>query len=50
MGTIKNFPRKKNTYVMALIMFYENNGLKPKEIVYSVKLCCLLYHRQLCLY
>ena len=30
METIKDFLRKNNICVMSLIMFYDNNGLKPK--------------------
>ena len=41
METIKNCLRKKNRCVMALIMFYENNGIKPKK-VYRV-FSCFLY-------
>ena len=41
MKTIKCCLRKNNTCVMALIMFYENNLLKPKKS-YRV-LSCLLY-------
>ena len=41
MENIKNFLRKKNIFIMALIMFYENNGEKPKE-VYRV-LSCVVY-------
>ena len=50
MGTIWDFPKNNSTCVMALIMIYENNGGNAKNIVYSVKLCCLLSHRQVCLY
>ena len=39
--TIIYFLRKKNTCVMALIMFYENNGEKTKK-VYKV-LSCVIY-------
>ena len=38
METIKYFLRKKNTCVMALISFYEINGLKTKK-VYRVLIC-----------
>ena len=41
METIKYFMRKKNTCVMALIMFYENNREKLKK-VYRV-LSCVIY-------
>ena len=41
METIKDCLRKKNTYVMELVIFYENNGLKPKK-VYRV-LSCVVY-------
>ena len=34
---------------MALIIFYENNGEKPKKCI-SVKLCYVLYHIQLFVY
>ena len=30
--TIKYCLRNKNTCVMEVIMFYENNGLKPKKV------------------
>ena len=30
---IRDFLRKKNTYVMAPIMFYENNVEKPKNYI-----------------
>ena len=33
MEAIKDCLRKKNTCVKALIMFYENNGLKPKKCI-----------------
>ena len=42
MVKIKYFLRNKNTYVMALIIFYENNGIKPKK-VYRV-LSYVLYY------
>ena len=42
METIKDCLRNNNTCVMALIMFYENNGLKPKK-VYRV-LSCVVYY------
>ena len=42
MEIIKDCVRKKNTCVMALIMFYDNNGLKPKQ-VYRV-LSCVVYY------
>ena len=32
MENIKDCLRKKSTCVMALIMFYENNGEKPKKV------------------
>ena len=38
METIRDFPRKKNTCVMALIMTYENNGGKTKK-AYIVLIC-----------
>ena len=40
METIKDYFRKNNTCVMALIMFYENNGEKTK--MYRV-LSCVVY-------
>ena len=33
MESIKYFLRKKNTCVMELIMFYDNNGIKPKKCI-----------------
>ena len=42
MEAIKDCLRKKNKFVMALIMFYENNGVKPKKL-YRV-LSCVLYY------
>ena len=39
--TIKDCLRKKITSVMALILFYENNGLKPKKLY--IVLCCVVY-------
>ena len=33
METIRDFLRKKNTCVMELIMFYENNGEKQKKCI-----------------
>ena len=41
MKTIRDCLKKKNTCVMALTMFYENNGIKPKK-VYKV-LSCVIY-------
>ena len=41
MKTIKFFPMKNNTSVMALIMIYENNG-KYTKTVYRV-LSCVVY-------
>ena len=41
METIKVFLKEKNTCVMELIIFYENNGVKPKKM-YRV-LSCVLY-------
>ena len=41
METIKDCLGKNNTCVMALIIFYENNGLKPKKL-YRV-LSCVVY-------
>ena len=41
METIRDCMRSKNTCVMALIMFYENNGVKQK-IMYRL-LRCILY-------
>ena len=42
METIKYFLGKKNKFVMALIIFYENNGEKPKQ-TYKL-LCCVVYY------
>ena len=42
METIKDYLRKNITCVMALIIFYENNGLKTKK-VYRV-LSCVVYY------
>ena len=42
METIRVFPKKKNTCVIALIMFYENNEVKQKK-VYRVLRCVLYY-------
>ena len=42
METIRYCIRKKNTCVIAIIMFYENNGEKPKK-VYKV-LSCVIYY------
>ena len=42
MENIKDCLRKKNTFVMALRICYENNGVKPKR-VYRV-LSCVLYY------
>ena len=42
METIKDYLRKKNTCVMELMMFYENNGVKPKK-VYRL-LSCVIYY------
>ena len=42
METIKYYLRNKNTCVMTLIMFYDNNGLKPKKM-YRV-LSCVIYY------
>ena len=50
METIKYFLRNKNTCVMALIMFYDNNGIKPKKVYRVLSCVLLLSHRQLCLY
>ena len=44
MKTIKYFLKKKNKFVMALIMFYDNKGTKTKKFI-GVKLCSLLSHR-----
>ena len=41
METIKYFPRKNNTCVMALIMIYDNNGEKPKKMYWV--LSCVVY-------
>ena len=41
MELIRDFAKKKNTRVIALIMFYDNRGTKPKK-VYRV-LSCVLY-------
>ena len=50
METIRYCLKKKNTFVIALKLIYDNNGVKPKLIVYSVKLCSLFSHGQLYLY
>ena len=42
METIKDCLKKKNSCAMALIMFYNNNGVKPKE-VYIMLSCVLCY-------
>ena len=42
MGTIKDFLRKKNTFVMTLIIFYDNNGEKQRKM-YKV-LGCVVYY------
>ena len=41
MENIRDYLRKKNTCVMEVIIFYENNGEKPKK-VYKV-LSCFVY-------
>ena len=41
MKNIRYCLKKKNKYVMALIMVYENNGEKPKNL-YRV-LSCVVY-------
>ena len=41
METTRYFLKKKNTCVMARIMFYDDNGLKPKKL-YRV-LSCVVY-------
>ena len=46
--TIKKILMKKNISIMELIIIHENNGEIP--FFKSVKLCCLYYHRELCLY
>ena len=42
METIRDFMKKNNTCVIALIFFYENKEAKPKK-VYRV-LSCVLYY------
>ena len=42
MNIIKDCLKNNNTYVMELISFYENNGVKPKKL-YRV-LSCVLYY------
>ena len=42
MGNIRDFLRKKNTCVMTLIFFYENNRVKPKKL-YRM-LSCVVYY------
>ena len=32
MKNMKYCPKKKNTCIMALIIFYDNNGVKPKKV------------------
>ena len=42
METVRYFLRKKNTCVLALIMFYDNNGVKPNKVCRV--LSCVLYY------
>ena len=43
MENIRDFLKKNNTCVMALVIFYENNGIKPKK-VYKVLSCVIYSH------
>ena len=42
METIRGCLKNKNTCIIALILFYENNGANPKKM-YSV-LSCVIYY------
>ena len=42
METIKDILKNKNTCAMALIMSYDNNGIKPKKL-YRVLSCDVYY-------
>ena len=45
METIKYLLERKNTCVIALIVFYENNGVKPKKL-YRVLICVIYYFKE----